>query len=207
MYFTKNIKETKQYNYGFIINKIRHLSVRNLSRILCLYSRTRYLNIFILSKLWCIASVLELSKIDGKKIQSICAWFLWRNYIFRVRYTDLCQSYERGGLNLTNVYYKIQSLYIRRLIVLFTEEKDSVTKRLFSYFVNNRDVTFPLAIHDLLQSCVYLRSILTAYLYIRTNREVINMTCKQWYEFFQSTLPPPTKLEKQEPHYNWTQIW
>ena len=204
IYFLRTFTDTIRYNFDLVINKIRHMNLLQNSRSLCLVSRVKFVNTYVLSKLWYVANVLPLSLLKGKQIQSLCLWFVWKGHVFRVRYNDLTLPYAEGGLCLCNIQLKAETLYNRRSLQLLHSDSPSATKTLITYLLNDCDQTLPLALTHLPTSCKYLRSVVCDSIYPNV---LSPSTSKQWYLSRLCAVIPPAKIVSHEPEYDWCYIW
>ena len=68
---------------------------------------------FALSKLWYVAQVLPLPPAYSKKIESALSGFIFRGRQERLKLSDLENAEDQGGLGLTCVVTKAESLLLR----------------------------------------------------------------------------------------------
>ena len=79
---------------------------------------------FALSKLWYVAQVLPLPPAYSKKIKSALSSFIFRGCSVRLKLAELQNPAERGGLGLTCVATKAESLLLRQCLRLLDRPEE-----------------------------------------------------------------------------------
>ncbi|KAG0978525.1 hypothetical protein G6F29_009263 [Rhizopus arrhizus] len=93
-------------------------SQRNLS----VRGRVTIMNTLILSKLWYVLRLVNLPKAFFKNLQSIIYQFIWNNLRPAIKYAQLCQRLDQGGLGLLEPMAQQQILQLRWLDQIFQSD-------------------------------------------------------------------------------------
>ena len=101
-------------NWDEVVGKFSRLIFLHSSRSLTLLQKVAFLNIFALSKVWYLASILATTNAHTAKLTSIMTTFLWRGLPARIPIHQLARPHEHGGLNLHLPVFKCKSLFINR---------------------------------------------------------------------------------------------
>ena len=121
-----DFKEMLETNWSIQFNKfsatLHSWSTRNLPT---LRERAEVLNTFGLSRVWYRASILPLPRKWRAKFESEARKFIWKNYLVKnaISLESLCLPKERGGLNVTNIGLKSNSLLLRQGLRIITSRK------------------------------------------------------------------------------------
>jgi len=75
IWFEPQYKTMIANNYNVLINKLQTLSYLCKYRSLSLLSRIKYVNIYLLSKVWYVANVLTMPRVHGKN--TITVWLVY----------------------------------------------------------------------------------------------------------------------------------
>lgn len=110
-------------NWECSINSIRVQLGEVRMRNLCVIKRVKYINIYILSKVWYLSQVIPLQDEFIKKIESMCYQFIWSGFIFKTSKAQLLLPENKGGLNLCSVELKAISLFAKEIFKLLNSEK------------------------------------------------------------------------------------
>jgi hypothetical protein len=76
--------------------------------------RARVLEMFALSKLWYIAQILPLTKKYLVRTQAVAGAILWKGSLERLLYQELHQPFTKGGLGLTHLATRAESLLAKQ---------------------------------------------------------------------------------------------
>jgi len=71
-----------------LTGKVRALAKRAYTRSRCLATRMRYINNFLLSKIWYTAQILPAPNIYTQLTTAI-KWYIWRGTVFRLSLSTL----------------------------------------------------------------------------------------------------------------------
>ena len=145
--YLTTVKEVKIFG-GFILNSYRCLLKRNwdyrygkfeqvlltwTSRSLdTLVQRVDVVNIFALSKIFYIASVLPLSKTVSKKFDQAIGKFLWKfsGKVLRVPLNEIKLPRGIGGLGLICLYFMAKSLKLSPIMRLLKCDDEKSVRHL-----------------------------------------------------------------------------
>ena len=96
------------------------------SRAICsLEQKVKVAQTFALSKLWYVAQVLPLPLAYTKKIESALSSFIFRGSPERLKLAELQNPLESGGLGLTCVATKAESLLLRQCLRLLDRPEEN----------------------------------------------------------------------------------
>ena len=112
-----------------------------------LQQRVKVAQTFALSKLWYVAQVLPLPPAYSKKLESALSSFIFRGSPQRLKLSELQNPVEKGGLGLTCVATKAESLLLRQCLRLLDRPEENCYLHL-GYWLGStlRDVFPGLAI-------------------------------------------------------------
>ena len=111
-------------NFDYRYDKFRQALIAWSSRSFdSLYQRVDVINIFALTRIFYVASVLPLQKSFIKKVETSIGKFLWSSSgrLLRVSLADIKNCRERGGLGLTCLDSKGKSLLLSQLLRLLKD--------------------------------------------------------------------------------------
>lgn len=119
-------------------------SLSNLQRIAFTYfGRAQVANIFILSKLWHIATVTLLSKTFTKKLETMVFSYIWKT-MEKLQRTVVYNIYTAGGLGVFHIPSRIAALTVKhianyisvtRLLTYGRREGRSAIRKKVKYFL------------------------------------------------------------------------
>jgi hypothetical protein len=115
--------EAAKLNENMLITKIEK-SVANLQhRSFTYFGRAQVANIFILSKLWHIATVTQLSKSFLQKAEAIIFHFIWGK-MEKLQRSVVYNIYPAGGLGIFHIPSRIAALAIKHIAnYIYTRNK------------------------------------------------------------------------------------
>jgi len=82
----KSIDQAGKYSWERITNTVRSQAEETYGRDLNLVQRMRYVQVYLLAKIWHTAQVFRLPREYCRQIMSAIAWFLWQGAILECRY-------------------------------------------------------------------------------------------------------------------------
>ena len=121
VFFLNSYVQTLKRNWDFRFKKFQQSVLSWSSRVLeNISQRVQILNMFALSRIYYISSVLPLSKTTGKKFEKQMGKFLWSSSgkLLRVSLDDLKLPIPRGGLGLVCIHRMSRSLLLSQLLRL-----------------------------------------------------------------------------------------
>ncbi len=146
---------TEQDNWQPKLQKLqKHLNLWK-TRSLSLVGKSLIVNIFGISKLVYLASVLVVPKWVTARINELVWPFIWGSRIETVSRQTCCQHFVCGGLNVANFLIKGQAL---KLAPMASVACDSESKAFYmlKYFIGSRLATFKpewLVLRDNMSPC------------------------------------------------------
>ena len=121
VFLMNSYAQTLKRNWDYRYKKFEQTIFSWSSRVLVsLRQRVQVINVYALSRIYYIASILPLSKTAGKKFERIMGKFIWRSSgrILRVSLEELKLPCLRGGLKLACVHKMSNSLLLTQLLRL-----------------------------------------------------------------------------------------
>ena len=111
------IKRNWEYRFLKISNCVKSWSSKYLPS---LKARAQILNIFALSRVFYVASILPMSKTMAKKFESVMGKFIWNSsgWFLRVAIEEVKNRTEKGGLGLICVLRMCKSLLLSQFLRL-----------------------------------------------------------------------------------------
>ena len=91
------------------------------TRILSIYGKAKLINTMVLSKLWHIATVVPMSRHYERLITKLVFAFIWGK-IESVNRKTLYLPCDMGGIGLTNISLKAQSLILNQLLKVYNDK-------------------------------------------------------------------------------------
>lgn len=82
---------------------------------LCLAARMRYVNTFLLSKIWYTAQILPAPNIYTQQLTTAVTWYIWRGAVFRVPISTLQRPKQGGGWEMPVIEAKCTTLLLYRI--------------------------------------------------------------------------------------------
>ena len=128
---TRNLNRSARICWTNISNMIRIQARDVYNRDLQINQRIRYVNGFLLAKVWYLAQILPPPLNNIRQINTAIAWFIWRGDIFRVPLSTLYKPKHQGGWGLINVHAKCRALLIFRMQTR-VKKPGSITERLLN---------------------------------------------------------------------------
>jgi hypothetical protein len=136
--------DTLQQTWKAVFKGFQHLLFSWESRVLStLEQRVKVTQTFALSKLWYVAQVLPLPPAYCKKIESALSNFIFRGRHERMKLSELQNSVEKGGLGLTCVATKAESLLLRQCLRLLDRPEETCYRHLGYWLGSSLQETFP----------------------------------------------------------------
>lgn len=89
---------------GKLINEIRDKLQGWRSKLLSFAGRVELVHTVITSKVRFWLQTFQIPDCSIAKINSVCANFIWRGGIHKIKYSDLCRKKKEGGVGLKNLF-------------------------------------------------------------------------------------------------------
>ena len=105
IFFSTNTKMIANLNYESKINEIEKLLRAWNKRFLTPYGKITVIKTLALSKLtYLFANIPDPDTNFLKQINNLFIRFLWNNKPSKIAFDTICQSYDKGGINMVNVF-------------------------------------------------------------------------------------------------------
>jgi len=124
--FGSTVEATVQESWTTVTNAVRAQARTAYARNLCLAYRVKYVQTYLLAKIWYLAQVLQPPTRHIKQLTLMCTWFIWKGATFRVPTTTLQPPKEQGGWALPDIALKCRQLLLGRMWT-FAAHKVSAT--------------------------------------------------------------------------------
>ena len=108
-----------------------------------LAQRVKVAKVFALSKLWYVAQVLPLPLAVLRKIESALSAFIFKGRPERLKLSDIENSEEEGGLDLTCVATKAECLLLRQSLRILSRPEENCFKHMGYWLGHFLDEPFP----------------------------------------------------------------
>ena len=108
-----------------------------------LYQLVSVLHKFTLSKLWYVAQVLPIPQSMVKKIESSMSSFILQARHERLKLSELENSKECGGLGLTCVATKVESLLLLQSLLILAKPEENCSRHLGFWLATMLEKHFP----------------------------------------------------------------
>ncbi|KAJ4429350.1 hypothetical protein ANN_26355 [Periplaneta americana] len=89
---------------------------QQIHRNLNLFERVWHVNIFCFSKLWYLAQILPLPVKYATVLERAVSFYIWKDYLYKLRKAQLVLPKDKGGLQLIAVKEKCQALITPNII-------------------------------------------------------------------------------------------
>ena len=113
--FWGTIEQTMKDSWARLRGKVRVQAKRAYTRGPCLVTRMRYVNTFILSKIWHSAQILPAPNIYTQQLTIAITWSIWRGTVFRVPVSSLQRPKQKGGWEMPDIEAKCTALLLYRM--------------------------------------------------------------------------------------------
>ncbi|KAJ4426119.1 hypothetical protein ANN_26928 [Periplaneta americana] len=133
MFIHTDIKKMIELNWNPILNTIRYMFSKQLTRNLNLIQKIWNINLFILSKVWYIAQIIRLPEEVAQRIELGITYYLWTGHIYKIAKSQLWKRTEQGGCGLTAVNNKSKALLIKPLLQRKIKYKNSIISELIDF--------------------------------------------------------------------------
>ena len=131
--------EMLRLNWEKVVGKVRKCLAGWRSRVLpCLKQRRDVLEIFALSKMWYVAQVLPMPESVVEEVESLVGGFLWSGSAERVSLATLKNREVDGGLAVTDIRTKADSLILKTWVRMMLRPRDSKYFLVSSYWLGFR---------------------------------------------------------------------
>ena len=211
--FGPTMEETIRESWKKVTNAVRAQARIAYARNLCLAHRVKYVNIYLLSKIWYLAQVLPPPTCHTQQLKSTCTWFIWKGAIFRVPITTLQRTEKSGGWALPDIALKCRALLFGRMRTL-TARKDSATAALLGKWNITDTVENPPHISKIPSKLVHVRQYALVMAYVAPQR-TIEIMSKQRSRIYQTLKDIQSNTKRSEvmrivrkyPEVNWKRLW
>lgn len=193
MFIHRDIEKMIELNWNPILNTIRYMFSKQLTRNLNLIQKIWNINLFILSKVWYIAQIIPLPEDVAQRIELGITYYLWTGHIYKVAKSQLWKRTEQGGCGLIAVNNKSKALLIKTLLQRKIKDKNSSTSELI-------DFTLQHPIFRRIKMC--LNKIPE-----RLLNDPESMTTKEIYTSLLDVKETIPSIMKKYPNMNWKRIW
>ena len=128
--FSNHFNEAVEAQWSDVLSKVKHHVNILKSRSFTLFQRAIIINNIILSKVWYTAHTYPLTTKYAKLINKEIFRFLWLSNLNPIKRDFLYQSKLKGGLEISNVSHKSQSILASIFLTQFlnSTENDSFFK-------------------------------------------------------------------------------
>ena len=96
----------------------------------------------LLSKIWHVAQIFPLPRVQAQQLRTICSWYIWQGATFRVPLETLQRPRHEGGWGLPSVADKCKTLLYYRIVSLGARG-NNVTTDLLRYWHVQEALTNP----------------------------------------------------------------
>jgi hypothetical protein len=213
IHMTRNLKRSARICWTNISNMIRIQAREVYNRVLQINQRIRYVNCFLLAKVWYLAQILPPPTNNIRQINTAIAWFIWRGDIFRVPLSTLYKPKHRGGWGLIHVYAKCRALLIFRM-QLHLKTPGSITACLVEKWNLTNPNQNPPNRNTTPKNLVHLQILETDSAYIERQQigESAKLYKKRLYNtqlaLLQAEIPcDRMRIERLWPGTHWSTIW
>jgi len=111
-------KDTVNENWDPILSKMAKTVDLFKSRSMSVFGKAVVSNIVLCSKLWYMASVVDIPPLHMDRCVRMIFSFIWSDQTERVSRKTLYLNPEKGGLNVTHVHSKIKALKVKHILNL-----------------------------------------------------------------------------------------
>ena len=113
--FTNESNLTCRKNWEGVEHKVQAKAISAYHRDWGLAHRIRYVQVYLLSKIWHLAQVLPPWRASVQRITAAIAWYIWRGAIFRVPLSTLERPKVEGGWDMIDIMAKCRTLFFIRM--------------------------------------------------------------------------------------------
>lgn len=204
--FRSNIRRTIAINYRKLLTSIRAAVQANGLRQLDEIQKTKLVNIYVTSKLNYVAQALPIPQEMAKRIMSALGHFVTQGNIFKVKYDTLTLPTSNGGLNLTDVNYKLRALYVCRMYKQWKQSTNSLTTHLLNEITPD-SLHPPVNVQHIPDGLHHLKNFIVEYSYISLKIPEQKMTkVKDVYTALIETKARNI-IESKYQNHDWPAIW
>lgn len=192
--FTNSVRLMVKLNWDAAINNFMHQIRCHSMRCLNLHQRVIIANIFIMSKIWYLSSILSPYAVHIAKITSTLGRFIWSGIPTRIPMTQLSRDRKDGGLKLQLPAMKCKALMVNRHV------QDLECLPFYKTFVESSDPTqtIPADLPDLKVLCQQYQQL--------PIQIVQNPSADQIHRMYIDQTDKP-KVEQEHPEVDWRRIW
>lgn len=122
-----NFNSMVQQNWEKVLGNIKNMLFINTMRNLDLIMKIKFVNEFVLSKVWYLAQILPITHVVAQKIVKHTGNFIWMGSMYRISREQLYLSHTKGGLNLINVERKAHALFLKTQSNSWVTIKNKIT--------------------------------------------------------------------------------
>jgi len=144
LHFTYNKKIHEERNFIEIVRKMEKILQIWRQRSLTLHGKITVFKTLVVSKLVFCSYLTDVPKSIIETVKTIQKSFIWSDKPAKIKNLTMCNSYERGGLQMTDIDFKIDALHLSWVKRLFDENDHQwkyIPKALLPNFVNG--IFFP----------------------------------------------------------------
>jgi len=139
--FWGTIEQTKKDSWARLTGKVRAQTKRAYTRDPCLATRMRYVNTFLLSKIWYAAQILPAPNIYTQQVTTAITWYIWRGTVFRVPVSTLQRPKQIGGWEMPDIEAKCTALPMYRMYLLGQRNGTVIASWLQALYLTGRQAT------------------------------------------------------------------
>ena len=196
----KKLQDTIDANWTEIVNNVRGVIIRQMSRNLNVIQKIWHVNTFALSKIWYIAQVLPMPEKFSQRVELTIGYYIWKGYMFRVHRNQLRQPIENGGFKLINVQLKCNALLMKNIIKAFHDKGSYQDIQFWKTYVQNV-VQLPIQFRPFKK----ILSIISSLNYDPQNQQTF--TSKFLYTRLMESSENDIRIMNKYPALKWKQIW
>jgi hypothetical protein len=101
-----------------VTNDVREQGRRAYGRQLCLAQCVEYVHHYLLAKIWYVAQVFPIPKVQAQQLTTIVSWYLWQGATLRFPVTTMRRPKSDGEWGIIDVECKCLGLLYNRMALL-----------------------------------------------------------------------------------------
>ena len=208
--FGRDIKTTIKLNWPRVVQVVKGTLSRNNVRHLNLKQRALFVNMFALSKLWHVAQVLPIRKMDVKAIKTAISYFLWKGSLFSLPIDVCCSPKSEGGLGLPDIHLRCNAMFAVRWQSLLFTDSDSFASEWLDTLLGAVPVGNPPNIPAVWAGAPHYQQLLSIRAYCAAPHLTTTgrATMRELYRVQVEAADRPTpRVVRKFPTTNWKQVW
>jgi len=115
LHVQNTIRASATKTWNVLTNRVKARAHDMYQRELDLEKRIRYVQEYLLARVWYIAQILPPPKENLRQINMTISWFLWKGEIFRVPLSTLQRTKKYGGWGMVHTAAKCMAFLFYRM--------------------------------------------------------------------------------------------